>query len=293
MNRSVQTSIIFFTWFCAILLLLAVGSVFAFLFYQGGSSVNVRLIFGSTAVWDALTLKRDVFQGLFPAIVGTVLLVIVSVALALPVGIAAGIYLAEYGTGRIKSCFSFFCDILAGVPSILVGLFGFSVSIFLHRYVSQNIYPCLLISALSLSLLVLPYLIRTTQTAIEQIPSEVRLSAIALGASKLQNIFFVLIPRSLSGITSGIILSIGRCAEDTAVIMLTGVVAMAGVPQSLMAKYEALPFFIYYISSQYTDMDELRMGYGAAIVLVVICAFLFGIVLFIRNRLTDKILYRL
>jgi len=292
-NRSVQTSIIFFTWFCAILLLLAVGSVFAFLFYQGGSTVNLRLIFGSTAVWDALTLKRDVFQGLFPAIVGTVLLVIVSVALALPVGIAAGIYLAEYGTGRIKSCFSFFCDILAGVPSILVGLFGFSVSIFLHRYVSQNIYPCLLISALSLSLLVLPYLIRTTQTAIEQIPSEVRLSAIALGASKLQNIFFVLIPRSLSGITSGIILSIGRCAEDTAVIMLTGVVAMAGVPQSLMAKYEALPFFIYYISSQYTDMDELRMGYGAAIVLVVICAFLFGIVLFIRNRLTDKILYRL
>lgn len=293
MNRSVQTGIILFTWFCAISLLLAVGSVFVFLFYQGGSSVNLRLIFGSTAVWDALTLKRDVFQGLFPAIVGTVLLVIVSVALALPVGIAAGIYLAEYGTGRIKSCFSFFCDILAGVPSILVGLFGFSVSIFLHRYVSQNIYPCLLISALSLSLLVLPYLIRTTQTAIEQIPSEVRLSAIALGASKLQNIFFVLIPRSLSGITSGIILSIGRCAEDTAVIMLTGVVAMAGVPQSLMAKYEALPFFIYYISSQYTDMDELRMGYGAAIVLVVICAFLFGIVLFIRNRLTDKILYRL
>jgi len=293
MNRSVQTGIIIFTWFCAISLLFAVGSVFVFLLYQGGSSINLQLIFGNTSVWDALTFKKDVFQGIFPAIVGTVLLVLVSVALALPVGIAAGIYLAEYSSGRLKSGFSFFYDILAGVPSILVGLFGFSVSIFLHGYVSQNIYPCLLISSLSLSFLVLPYLIRTTQMALEQIPSEVRLSALALGANRLQNIFFVLIPRSLSGITSGVILSIGRCAEDTAVIMLTGVVAMAGVPQSLMAKYEALPFFIYYISSQYTDMDELRMGYGAAIVLVAICAFLFAIALFVRNRLTDKILYRL
>jgi len=293
MNRSVQTGIIIFTWFCAISLLFEVGSVFVFLLYQGGSSINLQLIFGNTSVWDALTFKKDVFQGIFPAIVGTVLLVLVSVALALPVGIAAGIYLAEYSSGRLKSGFSFFYDILAGVPSILVGLFGVSVSIFLHRYVSQNIYPCLLISSLSLSFLVLPYLIRTTQMALEQIPSEVRLSALALGANRLQNIFFVLIPRSLSGITSGVILSIGRCAEDTAVIMLTGVVAMAGVPQSLMAKYEALPFFIYYISSQYTDMDELRMGYGAAIVLVAICAFLFAIALFVRNRLTDKILYRL
>jgi phosphate transport system permease protein len=293
MNRLGEMCIIIFAWFCVIMLLFAVGSVFIFLIVQGGASINVQMIFGDTPVWDALTLKKDVFQGLFPAIVGTILLVVVSVAFALPIGIAAGIYLAEYSTGRVKNCFSFFCDILAGIPSILVGLFGFSVSIFLHRYVSQSIYPCLLISALSLSFLVLPYLIKTTQMAIEQIPSEVRLAALALGANKVQNIFFVLIPRSLSGITSGIILSIGRCAEDTAVIMLTGVVAMAGVPQSLVAKYEALPFFIYYISSQYTDMDELRMGYGAAIILVVICAILFLSAFVIRNRLTDKILYRL
>ena len=155
---------------------------------------------------------------------------------------------------------------------------------------SQNIYPCLLISAVSLSLLVLPYLIRTTQIALEQIPPEERLTAIALGADKLQNIAHVLIPRSLSSIVSGIILSIGRCAEDTAVIMLTGVVAMAGVPQSLLAKYEAC-FFIYYISAQYTDMEELRMGYAAAIILVVICAVLFLAAFYIKNRLTEKALY--
>ncbi len=292
MIRLMDKLVVIFTWCCAVSLLVAVASIFVFLIMRGGASINLQAIFGTTPVWDALTLKKEVFRGLFPAIVGTIFLVTISVACALPVGIAAGIYLAEYSTGRLKSCFGFFCDILAGVPSILIGLFGFSVSIFLHRYVSQNIYPCLLISALSLSLLVLPYLIRTTQMAIEQIPLEVRLTALALGADKLQNILFVLIPRSLSGITSGIILSIGRCAEDTAVIMLTGVVAMAGIPQSLMAKYEALPFYIYYISSQYTDMNELRMGYGAAIILVMICAFLFLGAFFIKNRITEKVLYR-
>ncbi|HEX2967362.1 MAG TPA: ABC transporter permease subunit, partial [Syntrophorhabdaceae bacterium] len=255
-------------------------------------SINLKSIFGNTPVLDALTLKKQVFQGLFPAIFGTILLVMISVALALPIGLAAGIYLAEYGKGSIAGWLSLLCDILAGIPSILVGLFGFSISIFLHRYVSSNIYPCLLISALSLSFLVLPYIIRTTQLAIEQVPSDVRLTALALGAGKLQNIFLVLIPRALSGIVSGIILSVGRCAEDTAVIMLTGVVAMAGVPQSLMAKYEALPFFIYYISSQYTSIEELRMGYGASIILVVICAFFFSIAFVIRNLVTDRMLYR-
>jgi phosphate transport system permease protein len=291
MNRLIDISVTLASWLCALTLLFSVGSILVYLVIQGGASINLSLIFGNTPAWDALTMKRDVFHGIFPAMVGTVFLVVISVAIALPVGIAAGIFLAEYATGRFKSIVSLSCDILAGVPSIVVGLFGFSVSIFLHRYVSQKIYPCLIISALALSFLVLPYLIRTTQTALEKIPSDVRLTALALGADKLQNIFFVMIPRSLSGITSGIILSIGRCAEDTAVIMLTGVVAMAGVPQSLLAKYEALPFFIYYISSQYTDMDELRMGYGAAIILVTICIVLFGAAFFVRKNLADRILY--
>lgn len=291
MNRFVEIGVALFAWLCAFALLAAVGTVFVFLLIKGGAALNVQTIFGDTPVWEAITLKKAVFNGFFPAIAGTLLLVVMAVGLALPVGIAAGIYLAQYSGSHMKSIFSLFCDILAGVPSILVGLFGFSLSIFLHKYVSTEIYPCLLISAASLSFLVLPYLIRTTQIALEQIPPEERLTALALGADKLQNIIYVLIPRSLSGIISGIILSIGRCAEDTAVIMLTGVVAMAGVPQSLLAKYEALPFFIYYISAQYTDMEELRMGYAAAIILVVICAVLFLAAFYIKNRLTEKALY--
>jgi phosphate transport system permease protein len=292
MNRLTEKAVIVFTWACALTLLGAVGAIFFFLLWQGWAGINLQTLFGSTPVWDALTMKKEVFNGLFPAMVGTVLLVVVSMVLALPVGLAAGIYLAEYGTGRFKRLFSLSCDILAGVPSILVGLFGFSLSIFLHRYVSKSLFPCLLLSALSLSLLVLPYLIRTTQTALEQIPLEERLTALALGAGKLQNLFFVLIPRALSGITSGVILSVGRCAEDTAVIMLTGVVAMAGVPQSLLGKYEALPFFIYYVSAQYTDLEELRLGYSAALILMAICITLFGVAFLIRNSLSEKIFNR-
>jgi phosphate transport system permease protein len=149
-----------------------------------------------------------------------------------------------------------------------------------------------LISALSLAFLVLPYLIRTTQVSLENLPENIRQTAPALGATKLQNIFYVLIPGSLPGIASGVILSIGRCAEDTAVIMLTGAVAMAGVPQSIFSKYEALPFYIYYISSQYSDRQELLSGYGAAVILMVICGLLFAMAFFVKHRLTYHALYR-
>jgi phosphate transport system permease protein len=216
---------------------------------------------------------------------GTLLLVLAAVGLALPVGLAAGIYLAEYSRGRIKQVLSFFFDILAGIPSIVVGLFGFSLSVFLHHRLSNRIYPCLLISALSLAFLVLPYLIRSTQAAMESLPLKDRIAAPALGATKLQNIGLVLVPRALDGIVSGVILAIGRCAEDTAVIMLTGAVATAGIPGSVLSTYEALPFYIYYISSQYMDQRELLNGYGAAIILLMLCSGLFFTSLVIKNRL--------
>jgi phosphate transport system permease protein len=143
-----------------------------------------------------------------------------------------------------------------------------------------------------LAFLVLPYIIRTTQVTLESLPSSTRVTALALGATKLQNILYVLIPKSFSGIISGVILAIGRCAEDTAVIMLTGVVAMAGVPKSLLSTYEALPFYIYYISSQYTDTQELMTGCGASIILLFLCVILFSVAFILKRRLTYMALYR-
>ena len=282
-NRTQQVLIIAWAWSSAVILMGAVSAVIGFLLVKGAGSLNLELIFGHTTIMDAVLMRRPVFGGLFPAIVGTLLLVLLSVAIALPVGIATGIYLAEYARGHIKSLLSLLFDVLAGIPSIVIGLFGFSLAIFLHQRLSGRIYPCLLISALALAFLVLPYLIRSTQAALESLPFKHRITAPALGATRLQNIRHVLLPHALQRIAGGTVLAIGRCAEDTAVIMLTGAVASAGIPKGFLQHFEALPFFIYYISSQYADAAELSQGYGAAIILVVICLVLFGM-----NKLIQK-----
>lgn len=280
-----QKLIIAWSWMSSLLLVAAVTTILGFLIFKGFPSLNMRLIFGNTEPLAALLLRKPVFNGILPAMGGTLILVLTAVGMALPVGLATGIYLAEYSRGRIKQLLSLFFDILAGIPSIVVGLFGFSLAVFLHHHLSSRIYPCLIISAVSLAFLVLPYLIRSTQSAMESLPASDRITAPALGATKLQNIYLILLPRALDGIVSGVILSIGRCAEDTAVIMLTGAVATAGLPSTVLSTYEALPFYIYYISSQYMDQQELRNGYGAAIILLVICSGLYFISLMIKERL--------
>lgn len=274
MNRLTEYGITFFTWITGIILIGAIGVLLSFLLYKGIPALNPSMIFGETRSLDALLLRKEVFGGLFPAIAGTLLLIITSIIWAIPIGVASGIYLAEYCNVRWKPFFNFLLDVLAGIPSILVGLFGFAVSVFLHKHLSEHIYPCFLISSLSLACLVLPYIIRTT--------------GLALGASRLQNTLFILIPYNLSSIISGIILAIGRCAEDTAVIMLTGVVAMAGIPTSVLSQYEAIPFYIFYISSDYNSQEELMKGFEASIILLGICVFLFTL----SNILKRKVAIR-
>lgn len=290
MNKKI-TDCVFscFSWCCALVLVAGISTIFGFLIIRGYSSINLDLIFAGTPVMDALMLKKQVFGGIFPAIAGTLALVFLSIFFALPAGLASGIYLAEYASGPVKKTIGLCFDILAGVPSIVIGLFGFSITIFLHHYFSSRIFPCLLISALSLAFLVLPYIVKTTQIALESLPLQVRLTGPALGATKLENILFVLLPASMSDLISGIVLAIGRCAEDTAVIMLTGVVATAGIPKSVFSGFEALPFYIYYIASEYSDQAEIAKGYGAAIGLLLICTMLFVISHWIKNRLTLRI----
>lgn len=281
-----------YCWICALLLLGAVTSIMAYLLVKGLAAVDIRLIFGEASPLEALLLRQPVFDGLFPAMVGTLVLIGLSVVLALPVGFASGVYLAEYAGARVKGVLNLVFDILAGIPSILVGLFGFAGAVFLHKHYSARIAPCLLLSGLALAFLVMPYIIRTTQVALEGLPYETRLTGLALGATRLQNLFYVLLPKALPGMISGVILAIGRCAEDTAVIMLTGVVVSAGVPKSLLGPYEALPFYIYYISSQYTNPEELARGYGAALVLLLLCLALFALAFVFKRRLSYFTLYR-
>ena len=278
-----------FFWLSGFLTLAAVGTLLIFLFTRGVPSLSLELIFGDTDPLKALFLQERVFDGLFPAIAGTTAVVILSVSWAIPVGIAAGIYLSEFSSQKVKKIFDFSFDLLAAIPSIVIGLFGLTVAIFLHQHFSHRIYPCLLISSVALAILVLPYIVRTTQLSIEAVPHPMRAAGLSLGASKLQNLYHVVLPHSITGILSGVILALGRAAEDTAVIMLTGVVATAGIPGSLLGKYEALPFYIYYISSEYTDQKELMTGFGAALILLTICALLFIAAHLLKNLLVRRL----
>ena len=287
-----EKTVVVLSWAMTLFLCAAVMFFVGYLLRKGLSSLGTDLVFGQVQPLQALLGRARVFEGIFAAIVGTLYLVFSSTVLAVPVGVCSGIYLAEYAGPATKKLFGFFFDILAGIPSIVIGLFGFSIAIFLHKQFSDRLGPCLLISAVSLALLVLPYIIRSTQVSLDNLPANIRRTAPALGATRLQNIVYVLIPRALPGIISGIILSIGRCAEDTAVIMLTGVVATAGVPSSPLSQYEALPFYIYYISSQYADQAELVRGYGACLVLLGTCAILFMMAYYIKRSLTYRALYR-
>lgn len=289
MRKCLEQGLIVFSWTSCLLLLVTVCTLLGYLFLRGGGTIGSALLFGDVSPLDALLLHRRVFDGLFPALVGTLVLVLLAVGIAIPVGLAAGIYMSEYAGRTTKRLLSMLFDVLAGLPSIVVGLAGFSLTIVLHRWLPGRIGPCLLISALAMSFLVLPYLIRSTQMALESVPFALRQTAPAMGATRLQNIFYVLLPHQLPGILGGVILAIGRAAEDTAVIMLTGVVVSAGLPRSVFEQFEALPFYIYYISSQYTDPAELQMGFGAAILLLTICALLFVCVILLEQAISWRI----
>jgi phosphate transport system permease protein len=291
-HRFTDRAIIGFSYMSGMLLITILASLIGYLCFRGVSTLQPSLIFGKVHPIDAILLGKPVLKGLFPAIIGTLSLVMFSITLAIPVGVAAGIFLVEYAQGTFKYTVDLILDILAGIPSIVIGLFGFSVAVFLHHHFSDRIFPCLLISALSLAFLTIPYLVRSTETALNDIPESLRITAFVLGASKLQNIRWVLLPHSISGIIRGVVLSIGRCAEDTAVIMLTGVVASAGIPKSIFSGYEALPFYIYYISSQYTSQAELKTGFGAAILLLCLCGFFFMLAAVMQKKLTGRFHHR-
>lgn len=273
-----------YAWASALLLTCAVLLLSGYLFFKGFRTLNLELIFGQTPPLDALLLKKQVFGGLFPAIAGTVSLIFLAMLFALPFGIASGIFLAEFARPHTRRFLGLIFDIMASLPSIVVGLFGFSVTIFLHQHLFKDLFPCLLISALCLAFLVVPYIIRSTQIALESLPSAIRLTAPGLGATRTQNLFYVLIPAAAQDIFSGIILAVGRCAEDTAVIMLTGAVATAGVPRSVFGSYEALPFFIYYTAAEYADPSELAKGYGAALLLLFICGGLYLFAYWVKKK---------
>jgi phosphate transport system permease protein len=153
-----------------------------------------------------------------------------------------------------------------------MGLFGFGLILLLRRTIAPSANTGLVLAAACLALLVLPYVIRTTQIALEGLDEDLRLVGPALGWTRWQTIRHVLLPGASRGVLGGVMLSIGRAAEDTAVIMLTGAVWNAGLPAGLTERFEALPFRIYVTAAEYRGAEELAQGFGCTLVLLLLTA---------------------
>lgn len=257
--------------FCSVIfILIAICLLLGVLVYRGLPTINTSLFFGDMSPIDAVLGLKPVWDGIWPAFIGTMELIFLTVSIALLPGVGCGIFLAEYASITQRHSLQIVVDVLAGIPSIIMGLFGFSLIITLRHTIWPAANTSLLLASSCLALLVLPVIIATTYESLSSVPKELKITALALGFSREQCIWSIQIPSARKGIWSGILLAIGRSAEDTSVILLTGVVANTGFFAGLSSKFEALPFVIYYTAAQYQSQEELNRGFGAAIILLII-----------------------
>jgi len=206
--------------------------------------------------------------GIFPAIVGTIYLVLGTIAVALPLGMACAIYLTEYARqGNFTKLIRLSIVTLAGVPSIVFGLFGLGLFvIFLHFGAS------ILSGSLTLACMTLPIIIVSSEEALRSVPKQLREGSLALGATKWQTIYTNVLPYSVPGMLTGSILGISRAAGETAPILLTAAAFyLPKLPKSIFDQVMALPYHLYVLATQHPDIDKVRpLQYGTALVLVVL-----------------------
>lgn len=204
--------------------------------------------------------------GILPAILGTVLLTFITTLFSVPFGVACAIYLNEYAKpSMLTSTIRASIRNLAGIPSIIYGLFG--LALFVQ---ALHLGTSLLSAGLTLGLLSLPYIITTTEEALKRIPNSMREATLALGATQFETIRDVVLPQSLSGILTGVILTLSRAAGETAPILFTGVAFyINGLPSSFNQEFMALPYHLYMLSTQHNAIVLVRpLAYGTAVVLI-------------------------
>jgi phosphate transport system permease protein len=206
--------------------------------------------------------------GIFPAIVGTLCLVAGSLAFAAPLGILSAIYTNEYSKpGFFKNFIQLMTNNLAGIPSIVFGLFG--MSLFVNKL---NFGDSILAGSLTLGILTLPVIIRTSEEALKSVSDSYRHGSYALGASRLQTIRRVILPMAFPNIITGLVLSIGRVSGETAPILFTvAAYFLPKLPGSPFDQVMALPYHLYVLCTSGTNIEQSRpMAYGTALVLIII-----------------------
>jgi len=217
--------------------------------------------------WSFLfTMPRDGMRagGIWPAIVGTFYLVLVSIGFALPIGVAAAIYLSEYAKDNaLTRTINLAIINLAGVSSVVYGLFGLSLFVVFLRFGVS-----IIAGALTLSIMTLPVIITTTREALRSVPRTYREVSFSLGASHWQTVRHSVLPHALPGILTGAILSVGRVAGETAPILFTvAAFYLPNLPASLSDQAMALPYHLYVITTQIPGIPE-GFRFGTAFVLI-------------------------
>ena len=243
---------------------------------------------GAPAIsWEFLTAAPSNGMregGIFPAIVGTLYLTLGTAIFSVPLGVLAGIYLAEYAQ---ETAFTRIIRIaiinLAGIPSVVYGLFGLGLFVlFLHLGTS------ILAASLTLSIMTLPVIISTTEGALRSVPNSFRVVSTSLGATRWQTIRRITLPQALPGIITGIILGLERSAGETAPILFTGATFfLPQLPRSPLDATMALPYHIFVISTQIPGMP-IQIQYGTVLVLLVFVLGMNLIATLIRSRARAK-----
>lgn len=232
-------------------------AIVGLLVVRGAPALSAEFIFG-------MPLHGMTAGGIFPAIVGTLWLVGVSLTFAVPVGVLAGIYLSEYaGEGRLARIVDLAIVNLAGVPSIVHALFGLGAFVLF-----MQLGTSILAGGLTLGVMTLPVIITSTKAALQSVPHSFRLASWNLGVSRWQTIRYIVLPNALPGILTGIILQVSRAAGETAPILFTGAAFYLPIlPDDVRMQSMALSMHVYALVTQIPDVS-LEMKYGSALVLV-------------------------
>ncbi len=252
--------------------------------------LNPQLTFYPQFLTDSAK-DSHIFGGIWPELLGTIYLTLGAMIFAIPIGIITAIYFCEYAKpGPIISFLRICISTLAGVPSIVFGLFGLA---FFLNTVKVSESKSVLAGSLTLSLLILPTIIRASEEAILSVPKTYKEASLALGAGKWKTVMTIILPASLPGIITGIIISMGRAAGETAPIIFTAAVSVGkalGLDQVLTNPTPALPWNIYNLCTEHEAVDEIRhIQYGMVLSLIALVLILNLGAIILRARITKKL----
>ncbi len=259
-------------WGSGLLILLILIGIIGYLICRGGSSLTLEFL---TTTPKGLPLGTS--GGVLPAVKGTCLLVLIAVAASAAPGVITAVYLSEYGRyAKLKVLVNMTIQCMAGIPSIVTGLFGYAIFVV---YFGMGI--SLLAGGLSLGIMVFPVIVLTSRDALLAVNEQYRLAGAALGVSRWYMLIRVIIPQAAPAMLSGILLAMGYAAGATAPIMVTAAVISAGMSGGLMEPVMALPYHLYVLFSQHISMEK---AYGTALLLVLLLLLLNITALWLKGR---------